>query len=177
MVGWIEVSGLIQHPVADSRRSNLKELRPLARCDSLIVKELPDETLVYDLRSSQAHCLNLTAARVWKNCDGERTVAQLVGVFDTEGHAVVSEEIIWLALAQLEKFDLLEIAPAKPKVLAMNRRELARSIGIGAILLPMILTITVPTALAQASGCRNDPCNSPSDCCPSNPDCKKSKCK
>jgi len=154
----------------------VKQNVPLARRDSLIVKELADETLVYDLATDQAYCLNLTAARVWKNCDGERTVAQLGELMEIEADSAVPEEIIWLALDQLEKFNLLERAPAKPVVLAqMNRRELARSIGIAAILLPVVLTITVPTALAQGSSCMNRPCNVPADCCPSNPVCNPSK--
>lgn len=156
--------------------SDLKRLAPLARRGSLIVKELPDETLVYDLETDQAHCLNLTAARVWENCDGQRTVSQLAELMERELGSVVPEEMIWLALNQLEKFNLLEIAPAQPEVLAqMNRRLWVRSIGIAAILLPVVLTITVPTAMAQASTCNNRPCNTPADCCPANPSCNSSK--
>ena len=50
---------------------------PKARQEQLIVKELPDELLIYDLQSDKAHCLNETAALVWKNCDGHKTVEQL----------------------------------------------------------------------------------------------------
>ena len=155
---------------------DLNRIAPLARRGSLIVKELPDETLVYDLKTDQAHCLNLTAARVWKNCDGQRTVSQLAELMELELGSLVPEEMIWLALNQLEKFNLLEIAPAQPKVLAqMDRRHWVRSIGIAAMLLPVVLTITVPTALAQASTCSKRPCNNPGDCCPANPVCNASK--
>ncbi|MDQ5844969.1 MAG: PqqD family protein, partial [Acidobacteriota bacterium] len=50
---------------------------PLARQSSLIVKELEDETLVYDQETDQAHCLNETAALVWKNCDGRNSVNEI----------------------------------------------------------------------------------------------------
>ena len=50
---------------------------PKARQEQLIVKELPDELLIYDLKRDKAHCLNETAALVWKNCDGHKTVDQL----------------------------------------------------------------------------------------------------
>ena len=52
---------------------------PLARKECLVIKELPDETLVYDTKHDKAHCLNNTAALVWKNCDGKRTITQLRG--------------------------------------------------------------------------------------------------
>ena len=154
----------------------MKQIPPLARRDSLIVKELPDETLVYDRETDQAHCLNLTAARIWKNCDGQRTVRQLAELMGRELGSEVPEEMIWVALNQLEKFNLLQIIPAQPAVLAqMDRRQWARSIGIAALLLPVVLTITVPTAMAQASSCNNRPCVSPGDCCPANPSCGPSK--
>jgi hypothetical protein len=42
-----------------------------------VIQELPDETLVYDLQRNRAHCLNRTAALVWRHCDGQATVADL----------------------------------------------------------------------------------------------------
>ena len=48
------------------------KVSPVARTESLIVKEVDGETLVYDLTTDKAHCLNDTATRVWKNCDGRK---------------------------------------------------------------------------------------------------------
>jgi hypothetical protein len=50
---------------------------PRARTDGLVVKELTDEVLVYDLKRDKAHCLNLAAAAVWKLCDGRSTAAEI----------------------------------------------------------------------------------------------------
>jgi len=47
---------------------------PRARKDGLVIKELVNETLVYDLERDEAHCLNQTAALVWKT-----TVAKMAG--------------------------------------------------------------------------------------------------
>src|SRR6266498_3512906 len=55
-----------------SLRSN--PMLPRARTEDLIVEALPTETLVYDTRTHLAHCLNLSAATVWKHCDGIRGV-------------------------------------------------------------------------------------------------------
>ena len=51
---------------------------PTARRDRLIVRELENETLVYDQANDEAHCLNQTAALVWKHCDGRTTVDEIV---------------------------------------------------------------------------------------------------
>ena len=52
-------------------------LLPKARQDKLIVRELPNETLLYDHVSAKAHCLNQTAGLVRKHCDGQTTVGEL----------------------------------------------------------------------------------------------------
>ncbi len=53
-----------------------RALMPRARQDELVVEELSDETLVYDLKRHKANCLNRTAALVWQDCDGQTSVAQ-----------------------------------------------------------------------------------------------------
>ena len=150
---------------------------PKARHEQLIVKELPDELLIYDLKHDQAHCLNETAALVWKNCDGRKTVDQLRELMEDNAGSTVPEEMVWLALDQLETFCLLDEAAVKPALFAgMNRRDMVRRVGMAAIALPVILSIVAPTAQAQASllppgAC----CNSPGQCasggCSQNPIC------
>lgn len=133
---------------------------PVARRDSLIIKELADETLVYDLETDKAHCLNLTAARVWKNCNGRRTLAQLRVLIEKETGCAVPEEMIWLALDQLEQFSLLEAPVARPKLLlSTSRRQMVRLVGTAAIALPIITSIVAPGAAQAASivCCQNSP--------------------
>jgi hypothetical protein len=47
------------------------------RKQGLVIKELPDEVLVYDLDRNKAHCLNHSAAEVWERCDGRTTAASI----------------------------------------------------------------------------------------------------
>ena len=150
----------------------MKEVLPLAREARLIIKELDDEVLVYDLETDKAHCLNQMAARIWKHCDGKRTVAQLRRLMEKEAGSFVPEEMVWLALDQLEQFKLLNAPVSRPTHLArMSRRRLIRTAGIAAaVSIPVITSIIVPTP-AQAASCTaptnrdNDcPCNSSSQC-------------
>jgi hypothetical protein len=150
---------------------------PVARTESLIVKEVDGETLVYDLKTDKAHCLNETAARVWKNCDGHKSVSEISGVLSVESGTDVKEELVWLALDQLEKFKLLEQAPAKPTFLpGMTRRQAVRAFGVAAMALPLITSMVAPTAVQAASGFPTGGCCvHPSDClsgnCDQNPAC------
>jgi hypothetical protein len=153
------------------------KVSPVARTESLIVKEVDDETLVYDLTTDKAHCLNDTAARVWKNCDGRKTVSEITAVLSAESNTKVKDEVVWLALDQLEKFKLLAEAPAKPGFLAgMTRRQMVARLGIAAVALPAIVSIVSPTAV-QAASC-TDAANRPDDCaCLSSNECASGCCR
>ena len=142
---------------------------PKARKEKLIVKELPNEVLIYDLERDKAHCLNHTAGLVWKYCDGKTGVSEIAKSLGDQGKAAVDDRIVWLALDELEKFHLLENAPVRPGHLAgMSRRQLVRNIGFAALALPVIISIAAPTAQAQAS-CP-PPCATPG-CIPPNCPC------
>ena len=150
---------------------------PKARQEQLIVKELPDELLIYDLQTDKAHCLNETAALVWKNCDGHKTVEQLRELMEENAGSPVPQEMVWLALDQLETFRLLDEAALKPVQFAgMSRRDMVRRVGIAAIALPVILSIVSPTAAQGASGlppgaCCGSPGQCASNSCSQNPTC------
>ncbi len=55
----------------DMKREIGKKL-PRARKEGLLIQELPEEVLVFDLSTAKAHCLNHTAALVWRRCDGKK---------------------------------------------------------------------------------------------------------
>src|SRR5262249_43067604 len=54
----------------------------------------------------KAHCLNQTAALVWKHCDGQTSIAELVRILEQELHTAIPAEVVWLALQQLGKAHL-----------------------------------------------------------------------
>ncbi|MEP6707429.1 MAG: PqqD family protein [Pyrinomonadaceae bacterium] len=147
--------------------SDAKELLPLARTEALVVKELHDEMLVYDLKRDKAHCLNPTAASVWKRCDGKLAVTDMASLLEKELKLPVKDEIVWLAVQQLNKFHLLQeqttVPTARP---GLSRRELVRTLGVSALLLPAIISITAPP-VAQAQSCLGigAACTSGAQCC------------
>ena len=60
-------------------------MKPAVRRSGLVVRELADEPIVYDLDRHQAHCLNRTAAIVFRGADGTRSLDEL-GALLGEGH-------------------------------------------------------------------------------------------
>jgi hypothetical protein len=153
------------------------ETLPKARTEKLIIKELPDETLVYDLEQDKAHCLNHTAGLVWKHCDGKASVDEIAKSVGAKTHTVVDDRIVWLALDQLEEFRLLEKAAHAPSHLkGMSRRQMIAAVGVAATAIPLITSIVVPHA-AQAQTCPAAP-PFPDDCpCTTSAQCLTGCCR
>jgi hypothetical protein len=152
---------------------------PKMRERGLVIDELPDEVLVYDLDRDRAHCLNHTAALVWRCCDGNTSAPEIARRLKVELDAPFNEELVWLALNQLEKLQLLEHSISIPSQFArLSRRRMIRNLGLAAaIAVPVVTSIVAPTAV-QAASCFNQPCVTPADCCTGNPLCNPSnKCK
>ncbi len=145
-----------------------EKLQPRARTHNLVVRELGEEVLVYDLERHKAICLNQTAAFVWKHCDGRTDVARLAALLSRETGETVTEDVVWFALDQLGRDQLLEKQFARPVgVVKLSRRELMRRVGAAAALsLPLVTSIIAPTE-AQAASCKPSgaTCASPAECC------------
>lgn len=128
---------------------------PKARQQDIIVQELNGEIIVYDLQVNRAYCLNETSAAVWQLCDGKIGVSeisrQLSGQFDSPA----DEDLIWLAIDQLKKHNLLE---NKDEIVSkfdgLSRREAIRKVGLGTMVaLPVITSLIAPQAASAASVC------------------------
>jgi hypothetical protein len=126
---------------------------PQARQNGIVVQEMPDEVLVYDVDSSKAHCLNDTAARVWKSCDGTNSVADIVKNFEKTGGGKVTEDFVWLAIDQLNEKGLLEIG-VKSQFAGQSRRDVLKKIGLASVVaLPIIATLVAPPNALSAVSC------------------------
>ncbi len=125
---------------------------PRARKDRLTIHELPDETLVYDLDCRKAHCLNATAALVWRHCDGNTSLDELARLVGRQIEVPRANEVVALALEQLTRRHLLEEAPAPPEPAErLSRRESLKKLALAAATLPLILTITTRAAAQTMS--------------------------
>lgn len=50
---------------------------PKNRKNDIVIQELKDEILIYDLTTNKAYCLNETSAAVWNFCDGQSSVSDI----------------------------------------------------------------------------------------------------
>ncbi len=151
---------------------------PVAKKEKIVIQELPDELLVYDLSTDKAFCLNKTSAFVWKSCDGTKDVTAIRQLMEKEFKSPINEDLVWLALDQLGKDKLLDVKPEN-KFSGYSRREVIRRVGLASVIaLPIIASLAAPVA-AQVATCSgvgdNMHCINHSDqiccggrCCPAN---------
>ena len=155
-----------------SNQTNLQ-----ARTEGLVIQEMSDEVLVYDLNTNKAHSLNQTAAFVWKQCDGKNSVTDIAALLEKEFHAPVQEDLVWLAIDQLGKDNLLEAKEITSPIAGMSRREVVKRIGLASVVaLPIVASLIAPTtALAgTCSNCAGDPGNCAQPACPGTTMCNPS---
>lgn len=131
-----------------------KIANPLSRKENIVVQELDDEILIYDLISNKALCLNKTTALVWQASDGRRTITEITDFVGQRLGAPVNENIVWLALDLLSKEKLVSDSyKITEKFGGLSRREAIRKIGLtSAVAIPVIASLTAPVA-AQTQTC------------------------
>jgi hypothetical protein len=135
---------------------------PKARDDEdIVVQEVFDEYMLYDLKRHKSHLLNPTAAKVWQWCDGTTPPLELSMKLSTTFGLPQdkADNVLWLTLDRLERAHLLEAKVKRPATYQkITRRQLLGLVGVG--LLPVILSTTVALESAHASHavCHNCTC-------------------
>ena len=134
---------------------------PVARKTGLVIQEVPEEVLVYDLDANKAHCLNQNAALIWKSCDGNRSITDIAKHVESLAGGNISDDFVWLAIDQLNENNLLEHEMSS-KFSGLSRRDVIKKIGLSAMIaVPIIASLAAPpSALANVSCI----CNSTIEC-------------
>lgn len=126
---------------------------PHARSKDLITQQVEGELVVFDKAQDKAHVLNPTAALVWQNCDGKRTVSEVAQIVAEQTGTPAQDGVVWYALAQLHEQELLEDAVRVPSnVQGLTRRQFIGRFALAAAVIPVVKTLQAPTP-QQASSC------------------------
>lgn len=119
-------------------RRNGSEVVPRRRLRDLVVRDVGDDCLVYDLTSDEVALLDEATAAVWRRCDGSSLRAVV------ESDLGISGDEFDGALGRVAEAGLLEVD-------GVSRRALiTRAAAVGA--LTSLATIAAPTPAMAASG-------------------------
>jgi len=113
-----------------------------------------DELLLYDTSTDKANLLNRTAAAVWESSDGKTNIPTLAQHVSSKLGTRMDESVVWYSLDQLSKKGLLvERATLPPQYRRLSRRDFLKAGLVGsAVLLPVVVSLTVPQVTDAASG-------------------------
>lgn len=143
---------------------------PIGRTADIVIQELEDETLIYDLSNHKAFCLNHTSALVFQFCNGKNSVTRIKNLLRKELKTEVSEDFVYLALSELKKNNLLKSElNANDHFDGLSRREIVKRVGLTSLIaLPIISSMVAPNAAIAASCIPfSNPCvPAPNRCCP-----------
>lgn len=136
-------------------------MKPLARSKDIVVQPSGDETLVYDLDTNKAICLNETSAFIWQNCNGKNDIQSIQTIVEKKFGELVSEDFVKFAIDQLKNENLIENGDEVNIVFnTTNRREVIKKIALGSMVaLPLVASLTAPKAAHAASACTAPPGN------------------
>lgn len=161
-------------------------MNPKTRQDNVVIQELGQEILIYDLNDNKAFCLNETSAMIWQLCDGNRTVSQIAESVGRKLNQPANAEIVWLALDQLKKENLVSVSEDDFKNSSdVSRREMIKKAGLTSMIaLPVVSSLVAPKAINASSHLCDStsaactaPTGRPNDCCCQNgPQCQSGNC-
>jgi hypothetical protein len=142
---------------------------PLARTENLVMREVGETLLVFDVSTSECASLEGDATTIWNLCDGTRSVEQLVQDAALDGpHARAAVDI---TLEQLRAVGLLvEGSIGGDGLRGLSRRAMMKRLGVAGAAIPVVTSLLVPSAAAAQSGCLgvDAPCSADGNdvCCP-----------
>ena len=126
---------------------------PKTRNENIVVQEMDNEILIYDLKENKAFCLNETSAMIWQLCDGKHSIAEMSLSLSKKLNQPMTDDLIWLALDNFKKDNLLEDSQKfEIDFNGLTRRQVVKKIGFSSlIVLPVIASLVAPAAAATAS--------------------------
>jgi hypothetical protein len=159
------------------------EFKPRRRGAALVVTELGDETVVYDLERDRALCLDRVASATWRRCDGQSEVVTIASTVSADLGERIDREVIWFALRRLDRASLLAAPlPVEEPARKLSRRAALRRLAAAGALtagLPTVLSVLAPSALQAQGSCQKSgqPCGHGNNFCCAGPDaCVGGRC-
>jgi hypothetical protein len=132
----------------------------------LIARTIDDELLLFDKKTSTAHCLNGIAGEMWMACKRQSSAADVTD-FLRSRWPEMEEEVVGASLSRMAAAGLLEETIDEENI-STARRELIRKLGFtAAVVLPIVVTSVLIPPAASAASCGHllSPCGG------SNPPC------
>jgi hypothetical protein len=144
----------------------MKVYFPKAKMADIVVQDLGDEALIFDIITNRAYCLNSTSRAIFMASDGATSIDMIAERLSLNTGKRVEKELVAYGVEELSKQGLLSTDPGTGHSL-VSRRDAITKIGLAsAIALPIVASIVAPAAINAQSCLANDQsCTASSQCC------------
>jgi hypothetical protein len=140
----------------ESGIANCNEEKPMQfhrlNTESLIVNSMPDGSrVIHNSESETVFALNATAGAAWDACSSANTIAGVAEEMRRSFDPAVTDELAEACILQFQEKSLIGISGSAPK---FTRRSVLT--GLGAVALPLVVSLTVGEQRAHASNARSN---------------------
>lgn len=123
---------------------------------NLLINGLPDGSrVIVDSPNERVYALNSTAGAAWDACASQTTLSQVAESMRESCGSTISDEVAEQAIAQLAEKNLVKTSG--PFAHTSRRSVIA---GIGAVALPLVVSMTLGDQRAMAQSARSNPVGS-----------------
>ena len=113
-----------------AEKTKVGQEHPKARSENLLVEEVAGELLIYDVSNNRAHCLNESAAAIWRHCDGSRSIGKLAKHLFPNLEASGAQRLVGVGVERLRRRRLVESSVAAPPAVDLSKRQLLKKVAI-----------------------------------------------
>jgi len=127
-----------------------------ARTERILIEDVGQECIVYDLDTKKAHCLNSSLKWIWSQCDGSRRTEEIAADFERKFESDDAGAHVRAGLEQLAAVNLLagDIQASDLGQPQVTRRNVLTAASLA---VPVLTSILVPTPAAAKSKEDKDP--------------------
>jgi hypothetical protein len=125
---------------------------PIARSERLLIENVGDEAVIYDLETNVAHSLKPLAAAVFMYSDGANSAAEIAELASYRLDQSITESDVAGALVELEQTALI-IFPADDSAgSGLSRRDALKTFAAAGAGTLLLTSVAAPAALASGVG-------------------------
>ncbi len=125
--------------------------RPVARSERLIVEQVGDEAVIFDLETRASHALKPLAAAVYTYADGKNTVVEIAELASHRLAQQVTEADAADAVVQLTALNLLEAPEVELGGNGLSRRDALKTFAAVGASAALVSTVTAGAAMAATN--------------------------
>src|SRR5580704_15877966 len=123
---------------------------PKARSEDLLIEEVAGELLIYDVSTDRAHCLNESAAAIWRHCDGNSSVDKLAKHLFPSLAPSDAKSLVGVGLERLRRRRLVASSTTRSPAVDLSKRQLLKKVALMAaaagVVAPLVSSVVAPTS-------------------------------